>query len=52
VFESGSPNGLVHRTFRATFEMPVFRYNHNLFKNWQAAVPESYLPGEGMASAP
>ena len=28
----GSPNGLKDRTFRATFEMPVIRYNHNLTK--------------------
>ena len=28
----GSPNGLKDRTFRATFEMPVTKYNHNLIK--------------------
>lgn len=27
---TGSPNGSIHRTFRAVFEMPVTKYNHNL----------------------
>ena len=28
----GSPNGSIHRTFRAVFEMPVVPFNHNLIK--------------------
>jgi len=28
----GSPNGSIHRTFRATFEMPDLKNNHNLIK--------------------
>jgi len=28
----GSPNGSIHRTFRAIFEMPVVPFNHNLIK--------------------
>ena len=28
----GSPNGSIHRTFRAVFEMPITQYNHNLIK--------------------
>jgi hypothetical protein len=28
----GSPNGSIHRTFRAVFEMPVTKSNHNLIK--------------------
>ena len=28
----GSPNGSIHRTFRAVFEMPVAPFNHNLIK--------------------
>ena len=27
-----SPNGSIHRTFRAIFEMPVIQSNHNLIK--------------------
>lgn len=30
--EIGSPNGAIHRTFRAVFEMPVVSFNHNLIK--------------------
>lgn len=30
--EIGSPNGSIHRTFRAIFEMPVIQSNHNLIK--------------------
>jgi len=30
--KSGSPNGSIHRTFRAVFEMPVAPFNHNLIK--------------------
>ncbi len=30
--ESGSPNRSIHRTFRATFEMPVTTHNHHLIK--------------------
>ena len=30
--KTGSPNGIKDRTFRATFEMPVAKYNHNLTK--------------------
>ena len=29
---TGSPNGSIHRTFRAVFEMPVVPFNHNVFK--------------------
>lgn len=32
MFESGSPNGSIRRTFRAVFEMPVAPFNHNLIK--------------------
>jgi len=28
----GSPNGSIHRTFRAVFEMSVTPFNHNLIK--------------------
>ena len=28
----GSPNGSIHRTFRATFDMPVAPFNHSLIK--------------------
>ncbi len=34
----GSPNGLKDRTFRAIFEMPVTKYNHNLIKICKAAT--------------
>ncbi len=30
--QSGSPNGSIYRTFRATFEMPIVRFNHDLIK--------------------
>lgn len=29
---TGSPNGLIDRTFRAIFQMPVIQPNHNLIK--------------------
>lgn len=32
IVKFGSPNGSIHRTFRATFEMPVIQSNHNLIK--------------------
>jgi hypothetical protein len=32
VFESGSPNGSIHRTFRAVFDMPMPQSNRNLLK--------------------
>ena len=30
--KTGSPNRSIHRTFRATFEMPVVPFKHNLIK--------------------